>query len=334
MMNFEEIKTEIFRISNEKIKRKRVKRCVISSLCALLIISVSIGAKYAVEHRNTNPIYQKILKFPKSNHKNFEQEYEVENYLAYIKPWDKQSVSEQFSEVEIGDVMYNCRGVKISTDMLLDNMGNYTAHGFDEINQIRYTKSTSVYSVKDISSDCVVAVKFDDVEEYYVYINAHYTPDTLGELIEKVNLSKLLSFEDVSLNYSEIFEDTYINETVVFSNVSDEVIWQKLLSDTELKNVHSDENFYGKTIISIGVNIELLGYENIGLWISEDGYMQTNILDTGKAFYIGEKKLEEFRNYLLDNCDGKRYSYTEGMNDEDDTGEYEETASHEVTVEE
>ena len=334
MMNFEERKAEIFRRSNEKIKRKRIKKCIISSFCAFVIILVSIGFKYAAEHRNTNPVYQKVLNFPKSNHNQIGEEYEIEYDLAYIKPWDKQSITEQFSEVEIGNVMYNGRGKQISVDMLLDDLGVYTAHGLDEINQKRYTKSAKVYSVKDISSECVVAVKFDAVEEYYIYINAHYTPNTLGELIEKVNLKQIVSFGDVSFNYSEIFEDTYINEKVVFSNVSDEAIWQNLLSDTELKNVHSDEEFYGPSVISVGVNIELLGYKNISIWISEGGYMHTNILDTGKTFYIGEKKLEEFRDYLLNNCDGKRYSYTEGMDDSDDQDEYEEVASREVAIEE
>ncbi|MBQ8740794.1 MAG: hypothetical protein IJY79_04510, partial [Clostridia bacterium] len=110
----------------------------------------------------------------------------------------------------------------------------------------------------------------------------------------------------------------------------DEVIWQKLLSDTALKNVHSDEAWYEKTVISIGGDLELLGYKNIGLWITEDGYMQTNILDTGKTFFIGKEKVSEITNYLLDNCDGERYVYTVVDETIGIDGEYEATPSVEV----
>ncbi len=335
MRNFDERKAEILSRTKERIKRKKIKQSMVSISCVLAMVLIGIGAQYTVEHRNSDPIYQKILKFPRVNQNTLdgEHEIEIEEDIAIITPWDEQSIIEQYGELSYGDVMYSGRGKQIEFDMLLNELGQYTVCGFDEINQIRHTKNATVYSVKDISSECVVAVKIDGMEEYYIYINAHYKPETLGEFIDDVYLRKLLSFGEVRFNYGEIFEDTYINETVVFSNVSDDAIWQILLNDTKLKNVHSDEEFYGAPIISISVNIEVLGYKNIGLWITDGGYMHTNILDTGKTFYIGEDKLEEFTNFLLDNCEGKRYSYTEGIDTEEHEGEHEENESHEVTVE-
>ncbi len=334
MRNFDERKAEILSRTKERIKRKKIKQSIVSISCVLAIVLIGIGAHYTVEHRNTDPIYQKILKFPKANHNTLggEHEIEIDEDIAIITPWDEQSIIEQYGELSYGDVMYSGRGKQIEFNMLLNELGQFTAYGFDEINQTKHTKNATAYSIKNISSECVIAVKLDGVEECYIYTNAHYKPATLGDFISDVNLKELISFGNVSYEYGKIFDDTYIYERVEFTDVSDKVIWQKLLSDTTLKNVHSDEVFYDKTVISISVDIELLGYKNIGLWITEDGYIHTNILDTGKTFYIGNEKLDEFTNYLLDNCEGQRYSYTEGI-DTDDAGEYEEIASHAVTVE-
>lgn len=329
MKNFEQRKAEIFKRSNERIKRRRIKRSIVSVLCASLIVPIGIGAQYTLESRNTDPIYQKILKFPTEYH-SVEEIFDVETDIAIIDPWDSLSITEQYSELDFNLNSYFGRKTKVPNDLLLDKIGEYTAYGFDEIERKNYAKDVEVYSVKNISSDCVVAVKFDGVEEYYIYVNSHYIPATLGDFINDVNLKELISFGNVSYEYGKFIDDTYIDERVEFTNVSDKVIWQKLLSDTTLKNVHSDATWYEKRVISISVDIELLGYKNISLWITEDGYMHTNILDTGKTFYIGKEKLDEFTNYLIDNCDGKRHIFTQYDDGGETEYEFEETVSFEV----
>ena len=53
------------------------------------------------------------------------------------------------------------------------------------------------------------------------------------------------------------------------------------------------------------VDVPLLGYKNISLGVTEDGYIVTNILDTGKAFYIGKDKTEAFIKYVESECKGE-----------------------------
>lgn len=334
MRNFEQRKAEILKRSSERIRRRKIKISIISISCVFVMIFAGVGAQYTIESRNTDPIYKKISKFPKVKYKyNGVNNIVVEDeMIAIVPPWDELTITEQYSELEFGEVMYSGRSKRIAVDMLFEELGQYTTHGFDDINQIKYTKNATVYSIKNISSDCVVAVKLDGVEEYYLYVNAHYKPITLGDFINDLNLKEIISFGNVSYEYGKVFDDTYIDERVEFSNVSDDIIWKMLLGDTELKNVHSDEKIYESTIISIRVDVEFLGYKNISLWLTDDGYMHTNILDTGKTFYIGKERLDKFINYLLDNCDGKRYVYTQqSTNDDyDDSVEYEETASFEV----
>ncbi len=311
------------------------KRKIIIFVCIVLISAlIGVGIWQLIVHINTNPIYKKISKFPIVYNASSDQydETEVTQDIAIIPRWDTLSVIEQYSGVDLDGVRYTSRKTKIAADMLLDKIGNYTADGMDMINDVKYTKNAEVYSVKNISSECAVAVKLEGMEEYYVYVNPYYHPETLGEFLTDLNLKELLSFGTVSYNYSEIKGKTYIDERVEFTNVDDEVIWQKLLGDTTLQNVKSDDIHYGGATINISVNVDLLGYENIGIWITNDGYMHTNILDSAKVFNIGKEKVTEVTDYLLDNCDGKRYVYTQESTDDDyaDSVEYEETASFEV----
>lgn len=309
------------------------KRKIIISVCIVLILAlIVVGIWQLIKYINIDPTYKKILKFPIVYNMSDDASDEIveTELLAKVTPWDELSITNQYSELDFDGIRYSSRNKEISADLLIDKIGDYTAHGFDEINQISYTKNAEVYSVKDISSECVVAVKLQGVDACYAYTNPFYKPETLGDFIDSLNLKELLSFGTVSYNYDEIKGKTYVNERVDFTDVIDETIWQKLLYDTTLKNVHSDEKFYESTVISISVDADLLGYENIGLWITEDGYMHTNVLDTGKTFYIGKEKLDEFTNYLLDNCDGERYVYTVVDETLGDTGDYAETPSVEV----
>lgn len=309
------------------------KRKITIVICSVLILLLlGVGIWQLIKYLNIDPTYKKLSKFPivyKMSDDISDEIVETE-LLAKVTPWDELSITGQYSELDFDGIRYSSRKAQISADMLLDKIGDYTTHGTDMINDIKYTKNAEVYPVKDISDECAVAVKLEGTEEYYIYVNSHYRPETLGDFIVDLNLKELLSFGTVSYNYDEIKGKTYINERVDFTDVADEVIWQKLLSDTALKNVHSDEAWYEKTVISIGVDIDLLGYKNIGLWITEDGYMQTNILDTGKTFFIGKEKVSEITNYLLDNCDGERYVYTVVDETVGIDGEYEATPSVEV----
>ena len=81
-----------------------------------------------------------------------------------------------------------------------------------------------------------------------------------------------------------------------------------LLSDTTLENVYDDREMY-VSHMGISVDIPLLGYENISLSVTEEGYLTTNILDTGKAFYIGKDKVNAFVDYVLNHCEGVELVY-------------------------
>lgn len=50
---------------------------------------------------------------------------------------------------------------------------------------------------------------------------------------------------------------------------------------------------------------------NKSITLTEDGYLMSNIFETGKWFYIGQDNVNEFVKYVIDNCDGCIYVYDE-----------------------
>lgn len=234
---------------------------------------------------------------------------------AIVPRWNEMSISQQFGEVEYNNNKYSSRIAKISKDNIIKNIGNATLTGYDTYTETTYSKKGDLYSIKGISEKCAIAVNFEGDTDYYVYVNSYYRPKTLGEFIEVLNLKDNIFFGTIYYNYWD--KDSEENIDVEFYDVDNEIIWNKLFSNLNLENIYSD-NDTGKYTserfsqsISISVDIPLLGYKNISVSLTDKGYMLTNILDTGKGFYIGEDKVKEFLEYIKENYDGYKIVYVD-----------------------
>lgn len=234
---------------------------------------------------------------------------------AVIPKWNEMSISQQFNEVEYNNSKYSSRITKISNNNILKNIGNATLTGYDTYTETTYNKKAELYSIKDIEEKCAIAIKFEGDTDYYVYVNSYYRPTTLGEFTKDLNLEEIISFGTIYYNYWD--EDLQEDINVEFYGVDNKIIWQKLFNNKNLENIYSDNDTEKYTSerfsqsIGISVDIPLLGYKNISVSLTDKGYLLTNILDTGKGFYIGEDKLQEFLDYIKDNYNGYKIVYVD-----------------------
>lgn len=244
---------------------------------------------------------------------------------AVIPKWNEMSISQQFNEVEYNNSKYSSRITKISNNNILKNIGNATLTGYDTYTETTYNKKAELYSIKDIEEKCAIAIKFEGDTDYYVYVNSYYRPTTLGEFTKDLNLEEIISFGTMYYNYWD--EDLQEDINVEFYGVDNKIIWQKLFNNKNLENIYSDNDTEKYTSerfsksIGISVDIPLLGYKNISVSLTDKGYLLTNILDTGKGFYIGEDKVQEFLDYIKDNYNGYKIVYVDesgsGITDEE-----------------
>ena len=133
--------------------------------------------------------------------------------------------------------------------------------------------------------------------------------------MEDLNLKDIVTFGTVYYNYWD--EKSEKNFNIEFYDVDDEIILKKLFDNLDLENVYSDNDIAKYTSekfaqsIGISVDIPVLGYNNISVSLTDKGYLITNIFETGKAFYIGEEKVQEFIEYVINNYEGYRIVYVD-----------------------
>ena len=243
---------------------------------------------------------------------------------AAVLRWDEMTDAQRYSEVEAIGNTYSSNQHQMSVeqiDMLLEEA---VLTGFDEYTEQTHTVTAEVYSVDGFSMECVTAVRFDGSEEYYIYLNHLYKPDTLGQFVEDLNLKETLITGTVYYDYRKPNGE---HADIRFDDLDTQKVWELLLSDLSVNNVKDYDQMWFVTKMSISIDIPALGYENISLAVTEDGYLTTNILATGKAFYIGEEKVDAFVDYVLENCSGKEIVYQTVVESD---GAADQTASSEI----
>lgn len=270
------------------------------------VLGISIGGRLFGEH------FMGTTKDKRWPEKVVSRTQSSEAETAIIPKWDEQTISQQYSEVKWNTVMYSTRQTEIKSEMIGSVLGAVTATGIDNYTDTVHTMEAAVYAINNISAECAVAVLFDGETDYYVYVNTEYQPETLGDFITDLNLKETLSFGSVYYDWKT--EDKPVT-TIEFVDLEASRVWEMLLSDESLKAIKDNDAMWLGDKMSVSVNIPLLGYENIGLWVTEEGYLVTNILSTAKVFDLGTEKTEQFINYVVENCEGYELVY------EDSSGE-------------
>ncbi len=211
--------------------------------------------------------------------------------------WDDRITSDRFPEVMLGEIPYASQHTEIAAENIGSFLSDAVMSGYDIYEDKTYTTDAKVYSVKNISTDCAVAVKIGNESVYYVYINVWYTPETLGDLIDDIDMKNTVSFGKAYKDYTDYDKNEHVS--VVFADFDDSIVWNMILSDTGIKNIEYDR--FKEMLISVSVDIPLLGYKNISLGVTKDGYIVTNIMSTQKCFFIGTEKAEAFEAYISEN---------------------------------
>lgn len=235
-----------------------------------------------------------------------------------VPRWDDMTVTQKFPYLSFNGYEYSTADKVIPEDKVGKKITSTTLTGTDRYTGKTYAINADIYGIAGISKNCAVSLKFEGYDELYVCRNSGYRPETLGQLTDDLNLKNTLTFGKA---YATIQKDKNSYAQTEYSGLDGEKVWEMLFSDRNLKNVKDyDSMNFGKELISVSINIELL-YRNISLAVTEDGYLTTNILDTGKAFFIGKEKAENFAEYVRENCEGtEKITYTVNSSEPSGTG--------------
>ena len=209
------------------------------------------------------------------------------------RSWDSLPTGEQYTWLTHNGKTYESQTPLTAGAELGDPLGEITVYGYNAQAKEVVQMQATLHRLRGVSEQFAVAVAFPDTQgdkpetpQPYVYIDPFWQPETLGEMIDALNLEQFMSF-------GIVYDGQDSN---IMYDVPSEDVWQIMLCDRDLVNVYDKgvlSEQLAHPLIRASVYIRALGYWNISLEVTDAGYLSTNIGSTGKAFYIGEDKAAE-----------------------------------------
>lgn len=222
-------------------------------------------------------------------------------------PWEYKLTYEKYYTVKYNGNDYRTRARAINESLLGEILGTCTAQGVDSYTDKTYTETFNVRKINGVSEEKMIAVGMDN--EYYVYFNDEVKcPATFGELLDAYNLSETLPLVKFSVNEG-------YKEKGYYQITDDEYIWQ-VLSECRNAEFYAENDKWSRgdrNYLSFTATSEELGVYKKVFYITEDGYVSTNVFNYSYVYYIGEDAANKIITHAKNNAtEAKReqYEYT------------------------
>lgn len=217
------------------------------------------------------------------------------NEIALSWPWEYQPIYKQYYLLSIDGVEYTGRSGAISESLVSEKLGDYVLRGYDD-EKVERTMEAEVYTLHNVTYKRYVAVKL--AGEYYVYSVRKNTPtSTLGELLDEVDLPKLVELEK--------FHDNDKSPYNHYLLLNDDYIWQVLSECRDAPYIDDNSwNYLKKGGVGFTITSETLGVYKVSMYITMDGYLWTNMFNYYQyLFYIGEEASAKIIEYAMENSE-------------------------------
>lgn len=218
------------------------------------------------------------------------------NEISRVIPWEELSIAEQYTTLTIEGQEYTTRRTEISQKQLGLPLGEETVTGWDPVTFEEHSTLAKIYTLKDINLACGVAVEFSqEPGRYWVYGALDYHPESLGELMENMDLERQMTFG--ILRYEEKLPLGQ-TRTVEVECPDNDLIWDLLQQQADAPAITNYDQWILRRggqdgAMEFSVDLPLFGVENLSMAFTEDGWLTTNLLGHGTAFYLGEARMGE-----------------------------------------
>ncbi len=235
-----------------------------------------------------------------------------ETYAIILDPntgmqvgWEDMPLYDKFNWFKRGDIEFTSRKYTGSTygDIPAGKVGeklyDVTLTTIETFSVKEFTMPAEVYAIEGIDTDAAVALKYDGTDDYYVFISRGYFPDSVGGMIDALSLRDTMKLGTIYIEqvYNGV-NGFYMYDPLTMTDAMAETIWKFLDECREVRFV-SEGAFVGyRQLFTISADAELIGTANHGIWFTDNGYMITNIMEFGYAFYIGSERIQQLMDDL------------------------------------
>lgn len=270
-------------------KRKSwVKR---GAIAACIAVCIALGAIFLPSVIDSG----KMPEAPSDRYKNVQI---GTSEISIVWPWEYKTVYEKYTYLNMNGAGYQSKGPAVSANNVGAKIGTFAVRGIDNYDNKskEYSENFEVYSLKYADKVKYVAVKME--ENYYVFENVtgNY-PGTLGELFALIDFPNAIKLNRFSVNNDGTEKEYYL-----LSN--GDYVWNVLANCRDAAfitdNSHSKS---GGEFLCFTITSETLGVYKVAMYITSDGYLETNMFGNRYLFFIGENASEKIIDYAKKNSE-------------------------------
>lgn len=195
-------------------------------------------------------------------------------------------------KVKVNDTEYINSGASLGISAIGEELGEY-----EVLDRENNSSTAKVFALNDISTEVAVTVQYSGSNNYHVYRNVWYQPQTIGQIIDDFDLENTLSINDV---YYKEYKPTHKNEKYM---ADEKYIWDTLFGDRDIATSSNNDDYMvsisqidrteNYCILEIGCDIQFLGRYSFAIKVYQNGAVFTNMVERGTTFHISEEKAQE-----------------------------------------
>lgn len=247
-----------------------------------------------------------------------QQTADEETIVSYSVPWDELTMDTKYEFIKYNGVDYSSMGY-VGESYLDQKLETQTLKTVNTDTEKPETTKADIYTIKDLSKDVYLGVKFEDgtIAWYQAFDYAPADFDAMAKNVSfnktaeaqkaynDIGLGKLRSYSDVDMGkLLDVLKDENGNYAGEVIEESDDSVNYDDIHETPLDySTTEDDDWYISNGITVYFNIDRL---DIGgqLYFTHSGYMyyECNI-NGGIKYYVGSEKVTEIEKWLNDNCE-------------------------------
>lgn len=273
-------------------KRKSwVKR---GAVAACIAVCIALGAIFLPSVIDKSFQGDKMPESPSDRYKNAQI---GTSEISIVWPWEYKTVYEKYTYLNMNGAGYQSKGRAVFVNNVGAKIGTFAVRGIDNYDNKskEYSENFEVYSLKYADKVKYVAVKME--ENYYVFENVTGNPPgTLGELFALIDFPNAIKLNRFSVNNDGTEKEYY-------SLSNGEYVWDVLAKCGDAAFIKDDSYKKSGEYLNFTITSETLGVYKVVMYITADGYLETNMFYYSYLFFIGADAAREIIGYAKENSE-------------------------------
>lgn len=220
----------------------------------------------------------------------------------YMFDWDSEPISRRYPQISYDGLVYDTNHYLFAPEDLEGKLGEAQAGGWYENifgKRKPVFQDVTVYQIKDVAPAFAVAVRYEGADGYYAAIGRDYVPDTLGQLVEDLNLREMMEINYVAHPVQSPKGGEH------YDYIDTAIVWELLDSAQEAAYVYADYLETDSAVMWISVKVPWVQQENEVIYLFED-HMVTEFASAIEWFDVDPEVIEAFAEAISSVCDRKQ----------------------------